>query len=375
VNGDFRGGRAFSLEEIRSLNADLLNTTILEPSGIPPIVVEGWDELAALKPPEWILGNVIHSDSVILLFGAAMTLKTFTGFSLMASVLLGKDFAGRPVKKGKVLYLAAEGKRTLFMRLQALAKHHSVERIDGLRIITSAPQLGEVGPMEALMEVLANEEFDLIVIDTGFKHFSKFDPSSALGALALVSGCEDIRRKTGAAVMLIHHAVKGGRGKGKELVEFGGAALMAGVDTAIAVDRKDDFITLSCKKQKSEEEFEPIRLQMKLVTIDTGDGGKRNVPVITDCDSGHDKSEQKSSSAVDSITLLKVLKALRDLGRPATAKELIEKAGTSQATFHRLKDTLIREHLISQQGERQPYEMTERGIETLMKLSETSHES
>jgi predicted transcriptional regulator len=225
--------------------------------------------------------------------------------------------------------------------------------------------------MEALMEVLAQETFDLIVIDTVFKHFTKFDPSSPLGALAIIAACEQIRRKSGAAVMLNHHAVKGGKGKG--IVEFGGAPVMAGIDTAIAVDRRKEFITLICKNQRNEKDFDPIRLQTKFIELERGDK-KVTVPVVTDCDSGNENGNSGRSEVADRVSLLKLLIALRDLGGRAMAKEIYEKAGISQAGFHRFKDKLMAEQWISQAGDRQPYELTEKGMEALKKLSEDSHE-
>lgn len=350
----------------------LLNATIGVPDemGQPPLVIDGWSELSRLPPPEWIWDQVFQSDSVVLMVGAPASFKTFFALHLKTCITMGKNFGGRQVRKGNVLYLAAEGRRNLFERFMAIAKHHVMAQIDGLNVISSSPQIADESAMDALREAIQKVKPDVIFIDTAFKHFAEYDPGQTAGAQAIVRTCEKLRIAYGCAVVLIHHPPKGS----KKQIEHGAAPLMAGVDTAIylAKDKGGKSVTLSCMKQKSAKEFKPFVLRVNYVPI-FRDEQSLEIPVVTG-DLCSDSAEAPPSGESEE-GLLRVLEVIASLGESATPKNIHPKADISESHFHRIKAILMERDLIAQSGERRPYEVTEKGYEALKGLSSKSQGS
>ena len=75
-------------------------------------------------PPKYLVKNMLPEDGVALIGGQYLLGKTFVGADLSAAVMTGDKFTGEPVmRKGAVLWLAAEGEKEIEGRVRAAVEN------------------------------------------------------------------------------------------------------------------------------------------------------------------------------------------------------------------------------------------------------------
>src|SRR5690242_10778274 len=75
--------------------------------------------------------------------------------------------------------------------------------------------------------------------------------------------CDELRARTGCAVMVVHHTRKDGS------VERGSTVLRGAADTLLMLKEESrGILTLSCEKQKDADAFEPISLVRRAIQLD-----------------------------------------------------------------------------------------------------------
>src|SRR5438132_11514831 len=86
------------------------------------------EELLGLPPPESLIdGGLLTVGAFTVLYGPPSTCKTFVAVHFGCCVATGLKCFERTVKKGLVLFIAAEGVGGLGLRLRAWKKKHSVK--------------------------------------------------------------------------------------------------------------------------------------------------------------------------------------------------------------------------------------------------------
>src|SRR2546427_5079419 len=85
------------------------------------------EELLALPPPEPLIdGGLLTVGAFTVLYGPPSTFKTFVALHFGCCVATGIPCFGWTVKKGPVLFIAAEGVGGLGLRVRAWKKKHDV---------------------------------------------------------------------------------------------------------------------------------------------------------------------------------------------------------------------------------------------------------
>ena len=94
----------------------------------PPLL----EHIAKIKltAPQYLIEGLIEQQSLCQIFGEPGTGKSFVGIDVACSIGSGKDFHGRPVVRGPVIYVAGEGRRGVVRRVNAWAKAHSIKLSD-----------------------------------------------------------------------------------------------------------------------------------------------------------------------------------------------------------------------------------------------------
>lgn len=222
-------------------------------------------ELLKLPEPIWLVDGLIPEDSLTELYGPPKAGKTFFALGLSLSVATGQLFHGKPVKQGRVAYVAAEGGAPrISARVEAWRKHNGVSVLpeDEWMLITGRAPLDSPQSVDELLKVIGEGNFELIVIDTLARSMTG-DENSQKDMSKFVDGCDHLREVTGATVLVIHHEgkdpTKGGRGS---------TALRAAIDTGIRVRPDGQHIKLSIEDQRDAECGSPEVLE--LVSVDLG---------------------------------------------------------------------------------------------------------
>jgi len=328
----------------------------------PPLPIYSTVEIRSLPDPVWQINGLILQRSLFTVYGPSGHGKTFLALDLALCVAAGLPFLRKPVVKGTVVYVYAEGAPNLKYRIQAWQEQHSfdVHEPENVRFIpTSVDLMDPKG--EGLRDLLKTIEtvlpdVDLVIIDTLAKCFGDADEDTTQAMNSFTNRCAFIRDTFDCTVGVVHHT---GHNKSRER---GNRALRSNFDTFIRCAKRKDsdtLVTLKCEKQKDGSPFEDIRLRLTEVPVADGttcvvrlDGGEEE-PII-----------------VLSEDMEKQLRALQSFGDSGAAFEewnkSVQKAGISESQFKRNRKRLVRYGYVTDPPEDEPhrgfkYELTPLG--------------
>ena len=123
----------------------------------------------------------------------------------------GMEWHGRPVKKGLVVYLAAERGPTTRRRMMAFRKYHGVSGVAVAIIEGAADLTNGLADANHMAEIITDlgKHHGLppvwIIVDTLSRTFGGGDQNKAQDMGKFVRAVDTIVEKTGAHVTVIHH--------------------------------------------------------------------------------------------------------------------------------------------------------------------------
>ena len=213
------------------------NTPKEKPNRFTPIRA---DVFANRKPPRWIIKGVLPERSTGMTFGGSGDGKTFVLVDMVCRIAMGLPWQGRKVRRGRVVYICAEGAGGFTSRIKAWAQINNVnlkELGDWLTVIPAAPNFLQKKDVEELTaEILAyNKRTDLIVIDTMAQTTTGGDENSAKDMNIALKYLEALRNATKSAAHLVHHA-----GKNEDRGARGSSTLKAALDVQFQVSRNGE---------------------------------------------------------------------------------------------------------------------------------------
>lgn len=204
-------------------------------------------EFANSTPPSWIIRNVLPHADLAVMYGASGSGKSFMALDMAGAIAQGLDWQGNRVKKGRVVYIAAEGAGGCKLRLRAYCQANNLE-LDDLDIvfIPSAPNFmdkRDVSDIIATLETLG--DILVVIVDTWAQVTAGGNENSGEDMGKALAHCKRINVATGALVLLVHHS-----GKDASAGARGWSGLRAATDTEMEVLRVDDERVLAITKQK-----------------------------------------------------------------------------------------------------------------------------
>ncbi|WP_100502044.1 AAA family ATPase [Geodermatophilus chilensis] len=240
--------------------ADVLvqDTASADPFGDRLITRRG---LAKLPEPEPLISDTIDRRTVALLAGYHGTGKSFVALAWGACVATGTPWMGRPVRKGRVLYIVGEGAHGIDGRLDAWEQANGVEIPDeDFVTYPAATQLADPGVREAILRHLDRHPYDLIIVDTVARSTVGLDENSARDMGLFIDAAEQLKRATdGGTVLLVHHT-----GKDKATVR-GSSALEAAMDTVYTTE--GDPLNMKLRRTKRKDGPMEDQLHLRLTEV------------------------------------------------------------------------------------------------------------
>lgn len=167
-----------------------------------------------------------------VLWGESNTGKTFVALDLMYKLALGKQWFGKDVMPGPVVYVAAEAGKSISSRIHAFnIEHDLVGKDTPIGIIPCPVDLyrpsADVGPLIDLIKSF-HKRPSLVIVDTLARVMAGGNENDAADMGRLVAHFDAIRTATESHVMVVHHCGKKGDLRGS-------SALIGAVDTEIEV--------------------------------------------------------------------------------------------------------------------------------------------
>lgn len=278
------------------------------------------DDLLA-EPSEqlsYVWQNTLPTGGLSILGAKPKVGKSTLARTLMLCVSRGEPFLDRGTKKGPVLYLALEDKRS---ELQAAFHRLGMASAELLVHTGRAPQMA----MPALRRVIKRHRPVLVVIDTLQKFMRIEDLNDYAKVNKAMEELLDVARVSGAHIMVLHHFNKAATGGGDGLL--GSTALFGAVDCLLEMHKRDDCRTLASTQRYG------VDLPETIVAIDEHTGAVRANGV----------AEQLASSRVRQ-------QVLGALDEPRTFDQLRDQLRMGPNTLQRLLREMMQEGSLSRVG-------------------------
>jgi len=316
-----------------------------------PVFTE--DQLMALPPPEWLVDDVLGRETQAFLFGPPGEGKSFVALDVALSVASGREWHGHEVRKGRVLYVVAEGGRGIQERVKAWKQRHNIEKVEKAFYMLEAPNLHkEKDCKDFFNDIDELLPLNFIILDTFARTFVGGDENSAQDVGEWVAAATTLQQKARATVLAVHHS-----GKEQKKGARGSSALNGAADTMIAVKKDKDTVTLTCDKQKDAKEFDDIKLTLLSVDLDT-DGSSSCVLVSAGL-----SSECISSQPTPNASQMKALKILAGHTDPVVSStEWRLATHAKEKTFDNWRGWLVENGFVEAvPDKRHHYRLTQKG--------------
>jgi hypothetical protein len=223
--------------------------------------------------------GLLTSTAMSVVYGPSNCGKTFFVIDLAAHVAWGRDWRGRAVDRGAVVYLSLEGSQGIRNRLSAFRQHHGLagEQLPFVVMPKPVNLLDDAANVHAVIQLVRHVAqvtglpVRLVVIDTLSRAMAGGNENSAEDMTAIVENCDRIRHATGAHVCIVHHS-----GKDEAKGARGHSSLRAATDTEIEI-RRDPELTISrvrVAKQRDLEPLEPFAFSLQKVAVGINTRGK-----------------------------------------------------------------------------------------------------
>ena len=218
-------------------------------------------DLANLKPPEFLIDGILPAGGFSVLFGPSGVGKSFLALDWALCVASGLAWYGNETKPGWVLYIAAEGRSGLGIRVQAWQHARRQAHVERIRFLPEAVNFLDAAHLAKARRTLAALPAPpvLIVVDTMARSMIGGDENAARDVGMFIAAADELCKASGAARLIVHHTGKNGED------ERGSSALRGAADLMAALKPDDAGIRLECVKAKDSEDFEPWNLHLESV--------------------------------------------------------------------------------------------------------------
>lgn len=310
-------------------------------------------QIEAMPPPQWLIEGLLPEKGLIVPYGPPKVGKTFIVLSMALHIAAGKDWFGKAVRQGVVVYIAGEGLGGLALRIKAMRARYELSADIPFFVRPKAVNFRDPNMVAELValakDAAAGQPIALVVIDTLARAMPGVDENSAQEVGVVIAHCDAVKEELGCAVAPIHHT-----GKDQERGMRGSNAIHGAVDTTLRLKAAGDKrVTMINEDQKDGEPAAPMTFVMEEVMA-----GLRSslVPVLEEPRSpGRPRGEEPDATELLTRVVIAMagcreapLKRLAEAvlgsgtGRSAMTLSTIIPAGEAQAVVLRLGTKRIR---------------------------------
>lgn len=166
------------------------------------------DQMAEMPAPVPLVKGLLDLDSLSWIIGEPGSFKSFVSLDLAAHVSSGRAWHGRPVTRGPVVYVAAEGTRGMGKRIRAWRKKYG--DMGDVRFLPLPVKVTDHLSWYALVEACRRIEPVLVVIDTQARVTAGVEENSQKDMSTVIESFDAIKAATGACVLIVHHLGRNG---------------------------------------------------------------------------------------------------------------------------------------------------------------------
>jgi AAA domain len=263
----------------------------------------------------WLVHQMLGHGEASTFYGSPGCGKGVIIEDMCLHIAAGRDWHGRAVLRGAVVYIALERKKLVERRAIAFRKKHRLENlpfaiVGGVHDFRDPTTVARIADICGEIEKITGARVVLIVIDTLSRALAGGDENSPKDMGAVVNSTSLLQEKTKAHVLWVHHMPHDGdrmRGHG---------ALLGAMDTTVHVSKSASGRTATVVKANDSEEGESIAFDLESVEI--GDDGT-TAPVVIPIEAGIRPPPSRKLSPRQRLALDALTEAVLNGGRPAPA--------------------------------------------------------
>jgi AAA domain len=282
-----------------------------------------WEDAAMATASNYLVKGILPRTGLAVVWGPPKCGKSFWTFDLVVHIALGREYRGRPVRQGVVVYCALEGGGGFGNRIEAWRRQHLANGEQNVPfylipqpfdLVANYPKL-----IDAIRDELGKAAPAVIVIDTlnralvGDENKSE-DMAKFIKALGAVQAAFD------CLLLVVHHCgVAGSRPRGH-------TSLAGADDVQIRLERdKDGTIRATIEHAKDFEAGAVLASKLERVKLDAdsdGDAITSCVIVASEASAAEPKLPKVQQLAYDALK-----RAIKDEGVEVKADSEMAKKG------------------------------------------------
>jgi hypothetical protein len=239
---------------------------------------------------EMLVNEIMPSEGFGVLYGAPAAFKSFIALDLCYRVLNGRPWAGRSVKRGSAVYLAAEGASGIPNRVEGAIASLGAGT-SPFYLTPAAPNLGSPrGDLQRLIQSLeaAGVRPSIVVIDTLSQCLGGNDENGA-GMMAFTRNALTLASHFKTFVLALHHP-----GLYNEDRPRGHTSLTGAADVQLLASRLPDGYSTALTVQKLKDREAGFRLTVNLRPMRTSRNGSL---IVESIDNGVDPRKERKAKA------------------------------------------------------------------------------
>lgn len=223
--------------------------------------------------------------SMAVIYGESNSGKTFFATDLALHVAAGREWRGRKVESGLVVYLALEGSLGIRNRITAWKEEYGLGDYDlpfivvpvSVNLLNPDADAGLVIATVKAVAAKFGAPAKLIVVDTLSRAMAGGNENAPEDMTALIGTGDTIRQQTGACVAWVHHS-----GKNAALGARGHSSLRAATDTEIEITADGAARLAKATKQRELPTDGQFPFTLRVVELGKNRHGKPVTTCIVD---------------------------------------------------------------------------------------------
>ena len=199
------------------------------------------DLISNIQEPEWIIEDIMEKDSVIDIYGAPKSGKSFIAIDMALCSSLGIPWQNHKTEQTPIIYLAGEGQRGIARRVQAWEHYYGHDLYNAKMFVSDRGVrfLDEKDHQNLINHIhqIANEFGDIgcLYVDTLARNFGAGNENSTEDMNKFIERVDHLKSEFSCCIALIHHTGHSSSGRAR-----GSSVLPAAVDAEFAVKRPKD---------------------------------------------------------------------------------------------------------------------------------------
>lgn len=219
-------------------------------------------------PPEhrWLVEDLWADEAVGIIGGEPKCGKSFLALDLIVAVAAGVPCLRRfrPARRGPVLLYAAEdGLHLVRTRLEGICQAAHVMLADlPIHVITTPSLRLDLAEDRAQLQATVQSLRPILLVLDPFVRLHRIDENASSEVAPLLAYLRDLQRRFALAVVLVHHARKGGHALRAGQALRGSSEFHAWGDSNLYVRRVDDHLCLSIEHRAAPSQTDlPLALR------------------------------------------------------------------------------------------------------------------